>query len=720
MIGKTLGHYRVLRRLGAGGMGEVYAAEDAKLKRQVALKVLPPVMAGDPEHRARFQREAEAVAALDHPNIVTIHSLESASGEGSVHSILFFTMPLVRGTTLRQLIPEDGFSPGELLRFAVPLADALRAAHDKGITHRDLKPANIMIDEDGRLRVLDFGLAKLVQLGADNGPGGDDAPSRLGTVTREGTLVGTVPYMSPEQVKGLPVDPRSDIFSFGTVLYEMALGRRPFVGDSQAEVMSAILRDVPPSVSSQKQNIPLQLGQIIEQCLAKQPADRYENGDKLHCALRGRIHQAEGASLHTAPPGPGVSTRSRTPGQMSSSSTSSLNLPARPSLAVLPFVNLSGDPDQEYLATGLWADINADLVKISGLFLISQITTGRYQGQSISPQQVGRELGVAYVLEGTVRRAGNRVRLTAQLVQTQTGEVVWAERYDREFDDLFKLQDEINEQIVAALDIKLLRGEGDRIVRRSLKNPKARDTFYKALEALFSFNRDSLLEARRLLAVVAEIEPQSPLSYAFTTLAHYIETNLSPDESPEEAYDKVLEDAQKAIELNDPTGMAYMIKGVVHLQRRQHDEALAASEQALHSRPSCPWAYALKGAVFNFSGRPAEAIEMARTAMRHTPLVPPIFPALLANSHYLTGQHDAAVDAARGTLELEPNNLEAHVFMLAALAAAGQTDAAARAAKEIFKIKADFSLDTFAESQPYRDRSVLNSLLADLRAAGLS
>ena len=708
--GQKLSHYRLIEKIGEGGMGVVWKARDEKLRRDVAVKVLPPDLVQDPERRRRLLHEARAEAAVDHPYIASVFEVDESDG------VVFVAMELVRGKTLRAVLEERTLSVAEALRLATEVAEGLTAAHAARVVHRDLKPENVMVRPDGHVKILDFGLAKVLQEQEELSRSKlSKAETLTQELTREGRVLGTAAYMSPEQVKGLPVDRRSDIFSFGSILYEMSVGRGPFSGDTPADVISAILRDTPDSVCERRSELPAGVGQIVERCLVKDPDGRYESAADLLQDLRdlraslGRTVPIGGESHLTAPPRPVSATRSM-----------SLSLPGRPSLAVLPFVNLSGDPEQDYLAAGLWTDINADLVKITGLFLVSQVSTGLYKGKSVNPQQIGRELGVSHVLEGTVRRAGDRVRITAELVRTESGESIWAERYDGELDDLFALQDEINEEIVTALDIKLLHGEGHRIVQRSIKSFRARDVYYQALAALFTFRRDDLIEARRLLAVVAEIEPDSPLSHVFSAFSHYFEANLGLSDSPAESIDKAIACARKAIELDDPTGTAHMIKGMVHLLRKQHDAALDAADKAVQDRPSCPWAYALKGALFNYAGKPAEAIEMARLAIRHTPLVPPIFPAVLATGHYLHGQHAAAEEAARDTIELAPDHLEAHVILAAALAASGRADETEPTLREIFRIKADFALDEFAESQPYKDPSVLDGLLANLRAAGLS
>ena len=261
------------------------------------------------------------------------------------------------------------------------------------------------------------------------------------------------------------------------------------------------------------------------------------------------------------------------------------------------------------------------------------------------------------MLEGTVRKAGNQVRVTARLIDTLTGEPLWAERYDRKIDDLFALQDEINENIVEALDVKLIHGESHRILQRSIKDPKARDTYYRALAAVFTLRREDLAAARLLLDEVAGLEPEAPHAHVFSAFSHYFEANLNYSDNREASMELALECADRAIALDDPTGFAHMIRGMVLLLRKDHDGSMEAAEKAVLDRPNCPWAYALKGAIYNYAGRPGEAIELAKQAIRHTPLTPPVFPAVLATAHYLTGQHAEAADAARGTIDIAPDTL---------------------------------------------------------------
>jgi len=719
VLGQTLGHYRIVRELGAGGMGQVFAAEDTKLKRHVALKILPPEVKGDPDCRQRFQREAEAIAALDHPNIVTVYSIETATPEAAddAEPIHFITMQLVEGKTLGELIPEKGMPLEQFLEMALPLVDALSAAHRKGITHRDLKPSNIMVGEDGRVWILDFGLAKIHEVDTGTEVEISDEAHTEG-LTRDGIVMGTVPYMSPEMAKGLAVDFRTDIFSLGVVFHEILSGRRPFRGDTMADLVSAILRDTPESVSELSNELPPSLDRVVHRCLEKTPDDRYQAARDLHSDLEDLIRASETRpeAVKTA----SGQTFSGSSDQGNGSRSSSLSIPAKPSLAVLPFVNLSDDPEQDYFAAGLSADINADLVKISGLFLISQTTTQLYANKKIVPQEVGRELGVRHILVGTVRKAGNQIRITAQLLDTQTGEPIWADRFDGVMDDLFALQDEITEHVVTALDVQLVYGESARIARSSMKNPKARELYYRALPLAFGQKREGLQASRQLLAEAARIEPDSPIPSVIAAWTHYFEVGLALSDSPRDSIDSAMALADTSIELGDPSGLAHMLNGALHLLNHDHEKALHASENALNDRPSCPWAFALKGNIYNYTGKPAEAIGLAKQAIRLTPLFPHLFPSVLAMGHYLCEQPEEAIDAALGAIELSPDNLEVQVMLAGALAASGRADEADIPLQEIRRIKNDFSLDGYAESQPFMDSTDLDRMLANLRAVGLS
>src|SRR5215471_6542966 len=389
--GTKLGRYQIRSQLGAGGMGAVFLAEDTRLHRKVALKVLPAEMAANAERLARFQREAQAVAALNHPHIVTLYSVEEAEGA------TFITMEFVEGAPLEQVLLPGGLPPAQVLDIGIALADALAAAHEKGIIHRDLKPANVMFTKDGRVKVLDFGLAKLAPGPSEAGPAAPrPVASQLATqatprdprLTEAGLVMGTVPYMSPEQVKGQTVDSRTDIFSLGVVLYEMATGRRPFGGATPAETIASILRDMPPPLSEIRQDAPRHLVWIIDHWLQKAPEDRFRTAREARDALR-----APGAAMAAVEAPQAQRICAPAPRE-------------RASIAVLPFDNLSGDPQQEYFADGIVEEIITGLSRIKWLLVISRNSTFIYRSRVVDVTTVGRELGVRYVLRGSVRRSG--------------------------------------------------------------------------------------------------------------------------------------------------------------------------------------------------------------------------------------------------------------------------------------------------------------------------
>jgi tetratricopeptide (TPR) repeat protein/predicted Ser/Thr protein kinase len=476
MLGKTLAHYKILEKIGEGGMGEVYLAEDTKLKRQVALKVLPPEMASDEARLERFQREAETVAALDHPNIVTMYSVEEDQG---VH---FLTMSYIDGKRLDQIVPEGGLSLERIFDIAVPLADALSAAHEKGITHRDLKPANIMVNEEGRVKVLDFGLAKLHE--GSPVATGEDEPTRA--LTQEGLVVGTVPYMSPEQVEGKGVDQRTDIFSFGILLYEMATGQRPFGGENSAQVVSSLLRDDPPSVAEVKADLPFHLSRIARHCLEKDPKKRFQSALDLRNELEtlkqevasGQIRPASSSTVMAAQPQaekpkwlwPAVAVgallllvvgwmvmRGGT-GSGDSGAGTEAGADAKPSVAVLYFDNLTGDEEMNWLRTGLADMLVTDLSQLTGVRVVG--TDRVYQilkdldmlDESITSaetvQEVAEQADVKTVLLGSFAKVGDTLRINVKVQDADSGEIIGTERAEGPGgDNLFVLVDTLSSSL---------------------------------------------------------------------------------------------------------------------------------------------------------------------------------------------------------------------------------------------------------------------------------
>jgi serine/threonine protein kinase len=427
--GTKLSQYEILSPLGAGGMGEVYRAADTKLGRDVALKVLPAEMAHDPERLARFRHEAKALAQLDHPNIVTIHSVEESDG---VH---FLTMQLVEGQPLDRLIPQGGLPLERIVDIATAISEALTAAHEKGIVHRDLKPANVMVTNEGRVKVLDFGLAKDVR-----GTALGDATLSSTSHTQVGVVMGTPAYMSPEQTSSRPLDHRTDIFSLGVLLHEMATGRRPFEGTSSAELFSAILRDTPPPVTDVRPDLPSDLARIIHRCLEKDPRHRMQTARDVSNEFRDLARQA---SQKSPPASRAVST----------ADSGATRADEGFWVAVLPFKYSGGNAELTALSEGLTEDIITGLSRFSYLRVIARGSTLRYASQAADLRTVGKELGARYVMEGTLHHAGTRLRLAVQLVDATTGAHLWAENYERTFspETVFALQDDLVPRIVSTV-----------------------------------------------------------------------------------------------------------------------------------------------------------------------------------------------------------------------------------------------------------------------------
>ncbi|MEO8432914.1 MAG: protein kinase [Acidobacteriota bacterium] len=451
MIGKALGHYRITAAIGAGGMGEVYRATDTKLSRDVALKVLPAEMAADPDRLERFQREARALAALDHPGIVSVFSVEEADG---VH---FLTMQLVEGETLDAVIAEGGLPLARFLEIAVPLADAISAAHERGIVHRDLKPGNVMVTRDGRVKVLDFGLAKLGGHDSDANPDLSSSPTgSRANLTGEGQVFGTVAYMSPEQARGAAVDARSDVFSLGVVLYQMLTGERPFTGNTAVDMISSILRDKPPSVTALRADLPPDLARVLRRCLEKVPRDRYQTSRDVYNELRELRADTSSAS---AAPSPRAAERARPVSADSESGGGALRQDSGRTraqafwIAVPPFTHSGADPELESFAEGLAEDINAGLAKFPYLSVISRNATRRLVAQGADARAAGEQLAARYVVEGAIRKGASALRVNVQLVDTQTGAHLWAETFNRDLkdSDIFALQDGISGRVVATV-----------------------------------------------------------------------------------------------------------------------------------------------------------------------------------------------------------------------------------------------------------------------------
>ena len=641
MIGQTISHYRILEKLGAGGMGEVYLAEDTKLRRKVALKVLPEDMASDPERLERFKREARAVAALNHPNIVTIYSVEEVEG---VH---FLTMELVEGKTLADLVPAKGLKLDRFFELATPIADALSVAHEKGITHRDLKPGNIMVGDDGRVRVLDFGLAKLLTEAS-----ADEEDTQL--ATREGLAVGTAPYMSPEQVQGKNVDHRSDIFSLGILFYEMATGSRPFKGETSADLVSSILRDTPDSVTDLKVEMPRHLGRIIRHCLEKDPERRLQAAKDVRNELEGLRQEVESGELPpsgtmaaAAPPpqtrrwlplaaaavlvivAAGVfwflQGRDKAPAVATEDQTESEVAAERQMIVVLPFENL-GSEEEAYFAAGITEEITSRLGSVSELGVISRKSAQRYADTDKTIQQLGEELGVGYVLEGTVRWAkspdgSSRVRITPQLIRVADDSQLWSTTYDRVIEDIFEVQSDIASQVIDELGITLLEPEQRAVENRPTENIEAYQAYLRGLEYA---NHPDFTELNMRLTVemfqrASELDPSFAQAHAWLSHAQARYYWFGHDLS-EARMQLARQSAAQALALDPELPKGHVAMGYVYYYgARDYDSALKEFTLAQQARPNDKDTIAAIGFIRRRQGQWESAAEQFAKALELDP-----------------------------------------------------------------------------------------------------
>jgi serine/threonine protein kinase/tetratricopeptide (TPR) repeat protein len=698
-------------------MGAVFLAEDTKLGRKVALKVLPAEMASSPERLQRFQREAKAVAALNHPHIVTLFSVEEVEG---TH---FLTMELVEGTSVDHAIPRGGLPLARLFDIGIALADALSAAHEKGIIHRDLKPANVMVTNNGRVKVLDFGLAKLAPEGSERGPAGggpgaSDAPTGmavLDSLTRPGLVLGTVPYMSPEQVNGRAVDLRSDIFSLGVVLYELATGQRPFEGDTPAETISSILRDTPRPLLEARQDAPRHLGRIIDHCLQKDPGGRFQTAQDVRDELRALRKEVDyGAAV------PAESLRFIADAAAPQADRLLPQAPPdRASIAVLPFDNLSGDPQQDYFADGIVEEIITGLSRIKWLFVISRNSTFIYKGKVVDVTTVGRELGVRYVLRGSVRRSGDQVRLTGQLAEAGTAVQVWADRYDGTLGHIFALQDQMTMHVIGAVEPTLRKAEVERARRKRPENLDAYDLFLRALPlAATAMPRDAEM-ALGLLEQAIRLEPNYPIVHGFIAWCHeqrYLRAGLNV-----EVREAAIRHAHAAIEIGSDDAMALAMGGfVVGILARNYDTALDALDRSLALSPSSALAFGFSSIIRAYCGEYDTAIEHARMGIRLSPYDPLIYlPYVgLALAHFFAGRFADAASAAVRASAANPRFSVPRYLHAASLVRLGQNQEAQSVAEVVLELQPGFTISGLVSGN-ITTRERMSMLAAALREAGL-
>jgi serine/threonine protein kinase/Flp pilus assembly protein TadD len=591
-VGQTLSHYKITRKIASGGMGVVYEAEDSRLGRRVALKFLPEQMAQDSQLSERFQREARAASALNHPNICTIHAIEHVDGQN------FLVMELLEGQTLAHMLGRVTFTMDKLLPIATQIADALESAHAKGIVHRDIKPPNIFLTERGQVKILDFGLVKIE---ADDLHVNEQNSTKIEPqhqLTSPGAAMGTASYMSPEQARGQLVDARTDLFSLGSVLYQMAGGVLPFAGDTAAVIFDAILNRDPEPVDKINPTLPAEFSRIVSKLLEKDRTLRCQSATELKTDLNRLKRNLDSGVKRAAE---------------LTESKSGVPKPATKSVAVLYFENLSAAKEDEYLRDGITEDIITELSKIRGLNTFSRPTVLAFRDKPVTPSQVGHILNAAFVLTGTLRRSSTRLRITTQLVDTQTDFPLWSERYDREMKDVFEMQDEIARKIAEALRVTLSQQELEDLATKPTENLQAYDLYLRGKRYARRQTRQDLEFALQMFENAVAMDPSFALAYAACANAcAMFYCNYSRDAIWVE---RARNASGKAVALRWDLPEVMVSQAWVLYATELHVEAVRMVEKAIERKRDCEGAYYLLCRALFSAGRYQEVMNVMETAL---------------------------------------------------------------------------------------------------------
>jgi TolB-like protein/Tfp pilus assembly protein PilF/predicted Ser/Thr protein kinase len=666
VINHKISHYRIIDKIGEGGMGVVYHAWDEKLHRDVALKFMPVASPKDKRAQERLVREARAASALNHPHICTIYEVDEADGEA------YIAMEYVQGRPLSKQIPSDGLPAGAVTRYGAQIADALAHAHEHGVVHRDLKSSNILITPEGQVKVLDFGLAKR-QVANEA-----DVQTRSGaSLTPAGAVVGTLHYIAPEVFRGEPADARSDIWALGVVLYEMAAGKRPFEAHTAYELGSAILREPPAPLATAP---PPALCAMIERCLAKEPGQRYQHASEVRAALEAIGTNTASISLPpTAPVPTGLAARalSRRSLLMFGAVVGAsllvlvgLKLAQKgrgggsgkiQSLAVLPLENLSGDAKQDYFADGMTDALITELSQVRALRVISRTSVMQYKGVRKPIPQIARELHVDAVVEGSVVRSGDRVRISAELIQAANEQNLWAQKYERDFSDVLALQSDVASAIVGEIQIKLTQQEQTRLVTTRPVVPAAYDAYLQGRDYASKRTGDALSQSLRYFQQAIKLDPTYAPAYAGLADTYALLSDYGSG-SPTELLPKAEEAANKAVQLDDNLAEAHASLG--HSRYSHLEWAGVASEyqRAIELNPGYAPAHHWYAIFLAETGREEEGLAEIALAEELDPRSQ-IISANVAWCYYLAGRYDQAIEQARKTIELNPSFPGGHEYL---------------------------------------------------------
>jgi serine/threonine protein kinase/Tfp pilus assembly protein PilF len=661
VIGQTVSHYAVVRKLGSGGMGVVYEAEDTQLGRHVALKFLPQELAQDAHSLERFQREARAASALNHPNICTVYAIEQHGREP------FIVMELLEGQSLALMIGRHPFEMEQLLTLAIQISDALESAHAKGIAHRDIKPANIFITTRGQAKILDFGLAKIEGPRPQIDSAARQETMEQGELTAPGTALGTVSYMSPEQARGQFTDNRTDLFSLGTVFYQMATGILPFQGDTAAVIFEAILNRDPAPIMQVKPSLPTGFARIVEKALEKDRNLRYQTATELKTDLLRLKRDLDSGNRRVSDSGePHAGT-----GKHSAKS-----------VAVLYFENLSGAKEDEYFRDGITEDIITDLSKIKGLNIFPRPAVLVYRDKPITPAQIGQQLGAAYALGGSVRRSGDRLRINAQLADTSTGFPIWSERYDREMKDVFAVQDEIASKIAQALRITLSPQEQENIAARPTENLQAYDLYLRGKSYARRRQRQDMEFALQMFENAVVLDRNFALAYA--AIANACAQNHYYYGRDPIWIERAMKASETAIKLRPDLPETQVAQAWMLYANRRFDETAAIVRKAIDRKGDCEGGYYLLGRTLFSAGHYQEVVDIAEAAIEaagddYNVYIP------ITNSFGALGKEDALRNwrqrfnaALEQHLHLVPEDARARMLLAGGYASMNRPDEAVR------------------------------------------